>query len=238
MPLCRHAVMNFVPLRPRGVAPGGTWRRPAGHGSRSVTSGPVSLRILFTFGRWIRVRPDPWETSPGRVVGSGPFPTDPAGYRRRARRRTHRPERSDSSPVLGQIGQPFPDDEPRVVRVPHVPLTVPGRRPGDHDQPSPARGAAGRGRITLACSGSLFTCLSVSARASSPRRGDPGRSLSPGSAVGDGQDDVSGLLLRFDVPRRLDHALQRVVPIDDRPVLPGFDEIFEEADVLLGLSRW
>ncbi len=53
----------------------------------------------------------------------------------------------------------------------------------------------------------------------------------------DGQDDVPGLLLRFDVPGRLDHLLQRVVPIDDRPVFPSLDELLEEEDVLLRVSR-
>src|SRR2546421_5474052 len=54
----------------------------------------------------------------------------------------------------------------------------------------------------------------------------------------DRQDDVAGLLLRFDVPGRLDHVLQRVAPIDDRPVSPGLDELLEEEDVLLRVSRW
>jgi len=40
----------------------------------------------------------------------------------------------------------------------------------------------------------------------------------------DGQDDVAGLVLRFDVPRRLDNVLQPVAPIDDRPELPRLDE--------------
>src|ERR1700720_3630315 len=52
------------------------------------------------------------------------------------------------------------------------------------------------------------------------------------------QDDVSGFLLRLDVLRRLDHIRQRVAPIDDRAVFPGLDELLEEADVLLRLSRW
>src|SRR6266487_5964683 len=52
------------------------------------------------------------------------------------------------------------------------------------------------------------------------------------------EDDVPGLLLRFDVPSRLDHVLQRVAPIDDRPILPRLDELLEEEDVLLRVSRW
>src|SRR5437867_1224781 len=71
---------------------------------------------------------------------------------------------------------------------------------------------------------SLSTCL--------------GRSPSSSSDVVDGQDDVPGLLLRFDVPGRLDHVLQRVAPIDDRLVLPRLDELLEEEDVLLRVSRW
>src|SRR5262249_53210562 len=47
-------------------------------------------------------------------------------------------------------------------------------------------------------------------------------------AAVDCQDDIPGLLLRFDVPGRLDHVRQRVAPIDDRPVLPGLDEALEE----------
>src|SRR6202043_2172980 len=63
------------------------------------------------------------------------------------------------------------------------------------------------------------------------------RQASPLRAV-DGQNDVPGLLLRFDVPGRVDHVFQRVGPIDDRPVLPSLDELLEEDDVLLGVSRW
>src|SRR5205085_1986814 len=65
-----------------------------------------------------------------------------------------------------------------------------------------------------------------------------GRSLSSSSAAVDRQDDVPGLLLRFDVPGRLDHVLQRVAPIDDRPVSAGLDELLEEEDVLLRVARW
>src|SRR5258708_9500951 len=65
-----------------------------------------------------------------------------------------------------------------------------------------------------------------------------GRSLSASSAAVDRQDDVPGLLLRFDVPGCLDHVLQRVAPIDDRPVSPGLDELLEEEDVLLRVARW
>src|SRR5260370_25540612 len=52
------------------------------------------------------------------------------------------------------------------------------------------------------------------------------------------EDDVSGLLLRFHIPRCLDHVLQRVATIDDRPELPGLHELLEEEDVPLRLSRW
>ena len=51
------------------------------------------------------------------------------------------------------------------------------------------------------------------------------------------EDDVSGLLLRFDVPGRVDHVLQRVAPVDDRPVSPGLDELLEKEDVLLRVAR-
>src|SRR6266516_2863201 len=65
-----------------------------------------------------------------------------------------------------------------------------------------------------------------------------GRSLSLGSAAVDGQDDVPGLLLRFDVPGRFDDLLQRVGPIDDRPILPGLDELLQEENVLLSVPRY
>src|ERR1700693_1321606 len=51
------------------------------------------------------------------------------------------------------------------------------------------------------------------------------------------QDDVSCFLSLLDVPRRLDHVLQRVPPIDDWAVFPGLDELFKEEDVLLCLLR-
>ncbi len=53
-----------------------------------------------------------------------------------------------------------------------------------------------------------------------------------------GKDDVARLPLRLDVPRRLDHVLQWVVAIDDRPVLPGLDELLEQEDVCLRVARW
>src|SRR6266516_3538238 len=60
-----------------------------------------------------------------------------------------------------------------------------------------------------------------------------------GSAVAaHGEYDVSCLLLRCHVPGRLDHVLQRVATIDDRPVSPGLDELLEEEDVLLRVARW
>src|SRR5713226_4675979 len=58
------------------------------------------------------------------------------------------------------------------------------------------------------------------------------------AVAADCQDDVPGLLLRFHVPGRLDHVLQGVAPIDDGPVLPSLDELLEEEDVLLRVSRW
>src|SRR5712664_5258 len=48
---------------------------------------------------------------------------------------------------------------------------------------------------------------------------DDGTNCSPLSAV-HCQDDAPGLLLRFDVPGRLDHVLDWVAPVDDRPVPP------------------
>src|SRR6266436_6708983 len=55
------------------------------------------------------------------------------------------------------------------------------------------------------------------------------------SIPSNGQNDVSHLLLGFDVSCRLDHVLQRVAPIDDRPVRSRLDELLEEEHVLLGL---
>src|ERR1019366_383753 len=60
----------------------------------------------------------------------------------------------------------------------------------------------------------------------------------PLASPADGKYDVPGFPLRFHVPGRLDHVLQRVAPIDDRPVFTFLDELLEEADVLLWLSRW
>src|SRR5438034_594430 len=59
----------------------------------------------------------------------------------------------------------------------------------------------------------------------------------PRSAAVDRQDDVPGLLLRFDVSGRFDHVLQWVASIDDCPVSPRLDELLEEEDVLLRVSR-
>src|SRR6266487_3617458 len=76
---------------------------------------------------------------------------------------------------------------------------------------------------------------------SSRTSGDPNvlRTIAlTGLAAVDGQDDVPGLLLRFDVPGRFDDLLQRVGPIDDRPILPGFDELLQEEDVLLSVPRY
>src|SRR5260370_36312574 len=67
------------------------------------------------------------------------------------------------------------------------------------------------------------------------RRGRIGRS---GPAVAaDCQDDITRLLLRLDVPRRVNHLLQWITPVDDRPVLPGLHQLLEEEDVLLRVVR-
>src|ERR1700681_2275495 len=55
------------------------------------------------------------------------------------------------------------------------------------------------------------------ANSARPKLDDP----SGPALVGDCQDDVSGFLLRFDVPGRLDHVLYRIAPIDDRTVFSG-----------------
>ena len=52
------------------------------------------------------------------------------------------------------------------------------------------------------------------------------------------EDDVPRLVPRLDVPRRFDHLLQRVGPIDDRSVLPGLDKLLEQDDVLLRVSGY
>src|SRR5215471_1527933 len=58
------------------------------------------------------------------------------------------------------------------------------------------------------------------------------------SSTANRKDDISRLLLRFDVPGRVDHVFQRIGPVDDRPVLSGLEELLEEEDVLLRVSRW
>jgi len=63
-------------------------------------------------------------------------------------------------------------------------------------------------------------------------------SLSSRLTTVDRQDNIPGLLLRFDIPGRLNHILQSVAPIDDRPVSPGLDKPLEEEDILLRVSRW
>src|SRR5260370_7036314 len=62
--------------------------------------------------------------------------------------------------------------------------------------------------------------------------------LAPFRAGLRGEGEVAWVLLRFDVPGRLDHVLQCLGPMDDRSELPGLDELVEEEDVLLRLSRW
>src|SRR5947209_20064763 len=73
-----------------------------------------------------------------------------------------------------------------------------------------------------------------------PSRSPLGGALpfSSSSAAVDRQHDVPSLLLRFDIPGRLDHVLQWIAPIDDRPVSPGLDDLFKEEDVLLRVSGW
>ena len=51
----------------------------------------------------------------------------------------------------------------------------------------------------------------------------------------DSQHDVTRLLPLLDVPRRLDHLLQGVGPINDRPILARLDQPLEEEKVLLGV---
>ena len=63
------------------------------------------------------------------------------------------------------------------------------------------------------------------------------RALSPGVAVGDGQDIVPGLLLALDVPGRVNHLHKGVAPVDDRTVRARFDELGEEQDVLRGVPQ-
>src|ERR1700745_4356879 len=51
------------------------------------------------------------------------------------------------------------------------------------------------------------------------------------------QDHVADLLLRLDVPRRVDHLLERIAPVDDRAVLSGLDQLFQEQHVFLRVAR-
>lgn len=53
-----------------------------------------------------------------------------------------------------------------------------------------------------------------------------------------GEDDITCLPLRFDVPGRLDYVLHWVVPVDNRPVLTRLDELLEQEDVLLRVAWW
>src|SRR5712664_1992226 len=62
-------------------------------------------------------------------------------------------------------------------------------------------------------------------------------SKSSNSIAVDRQDDISGLPLRFDVPGRFNDTLERVAPVDDGPVPASLDELLEEDDVLLRVSR-
>jgi len=63
------------------------------------------------------------------------------------------------------------------------------------------------------------------------------RCKSGAAVTGDGQDDVACLLPCLDVPRRLDHLLQRVDPIDDGAVLARLDELLEDEEIRLCVAR-
>src|SRR5215467_5098944 len=113
--------------------------------------------------------------------------------------------------------------------LPNLSIVTPGTRASHRSMNSPVTHSS---VIAASCG--------VTARGTATS-GEPTRlalSLSSSRAIGDGQDNVSGFLLRFHVPRRLDDGLQGVAPIDDRPVSPGLDELLEEQDVLLRVSRW
>jgi type I restriction enzyme R subunit len=56
------------------------------------------------------------------------------------------------------------------------------------------------------------------------------------ASVGERQHDVAHLPPRFDIPRRLDHLLQRVGPVDDRSVFPCLDELFKKDDIRLRVA--
>src|ERR1700680_361591 len=65
------------------------------------------------------------------------------------------------------------------------------------------------------------------------------RAIAPTSSAGiDRQHDIAGLLLGFHIPGRLDHILQRIAPVDDRPISAGLDETLQEEHVLLRVVRW
>src|SRR5204863_7448597 len=51
------------------------------------------------------------------------------------------------------------------------------------------------------------------------------------------EDHVAGLVLGFDVARRLDHPVHGIGAVDDRPELALLHEVLEELDVLLGGAR-
>ena len=54
----------------------------------------------------------------------------------------------------------------------------------------------------------------------------------------DGHNHIPGLVPRFDISGCLNHAVQRVAAIDDRPVPPRLDELLHEQHILLHVSRW
>ncbi len=43
------------------------------------------------------------------------------------------------------------------------------------------------------------------------------------------EDDVALFVPRFDIPVRLGRLFQRIAPVDDRPDLARFDELFDDA---------
>ena len=131
---------------------------------------------------------------------------------------------------------------------------------GDWPRSSRSTAASGRSSTTStsarsatsssACS-SLTWAFSRRALEDAPDRGALGRHgrgravttsacaanerLHPGGV--DGQHDVARLLPGLDVARRLDDLVERVRPVDHRPVLARLDELLEEEDVLLPILR-
>src|SRR5260221_1850383 len=74
-------------------------------------------------------------------------------------------------------------------------------------------------RLVVVSGGGLQWAL----KGAGSRAGATGAALS----AAHGEDDVARLVLRFDVPRRRDYVLQRIAPVDDRPVPSRFDWLLE-----------